>query len=93
MKVAVPHCWAADEYANATRHLSAETKPTDGQVDRSTDEVLRCVVTQIVVYPRADGDVQIDAVDHMERLLNLPVQIVGGSMVARGGLEPPTLRL
>lgn len=93
-KVVELHPHAASAYARAIGDLSKSLRGTDGTFDSNAITALRKIVTRIVIHPKADsGDVLVEVLGHMEDLLDLPAPLVGGSMVARGGLEPPTLRL
>ncbi|MFT4151618.1 MAG: zinc ribbon domain-containing protein [Paracoccaceae bacterium] len=88
------HPRAADEYGRAIRDLAQAVSDGSAKFDRGSVDALRRVVTRIVVHPKGEnGYALVDVIGHMDQLLNLDAPIVGGAVVARGGLEPPTLRL
>ncbi|MEH6775621.1 MAG: recombinase family protein [Cereibacter changlensis] len=88
------HPQAAAAYTRAIADLSSALKRGDGRFDAAAVEALRRVVTEITVHPKDESrDVLVEVRGNMESLLGLDQQVVGGPMVARGGLEPPTPRL
>lgn len=88
------HPQAAAAYTRAIEDLAQAMQRHDGTFDQDAIAALRRVITGIVVHPKsAEGDVLVEVFGHMDRLLNLDEPIVGGTVVARGGFEPPTPRL
>ncbi|MGP3725947.1 recombinase family protein [Cereibacter sphaeroides] len=88
------HPQATAAYMRAIADLSAALQRGDGTFDATSVEALRRIITEITVHPKDEtGDVLVEVRGNMERLLGIDQQIVGGPMVARGGLEPPTPRL
>ena len=88
------HPRAADAYASAIANLAETLQTPKGMFDQDAIAALRRLVHHIIVMPKAEtGEAIVEVHGNMEALLGLPDPLVGGTMVARGGLEPPTPRL
>ena len=92
-RVVTLHPKAASLYADAIFNLGQAIQSDDGRFDPDAAAALRRLITGITVTPGADAAANVDIWADMEALLGLPSEMVGGSVVARGGLEPPTPRL
>lgn len=85
------HPRAADAYAQALDTLAKQLTGPTTEFDRQAVDALRQIVTEIVVYPKLEtGEAVAEVRGNMEALLGLDLPLVGGPVVARGGLEPPT---
>ncbi len=88
------HPRAADTYAKAIADISKALASPGKEFDPEAIEALRRVISTVTVTPQPDSrDALIEVHAYIETLLGLDEGKVGGEVVARGGLEPPTLRL
>ncbi len=79
------------------RKLLADLSPLLGSDQtgvREAAEAIRRIVKSITVGPGSGPDqIEITIEGYLRELIEAPPVRVGGAVVARGGLEPPTLRL
>lgn len=81
-------------YAAALDTLSAHLAMPGTPFDPRAVQALRTLISAIVVHkPAAGEDAAVDVHGRLAALLGPDADKVGGVVVARGGLEPPTPRL